>query len=327
MREQAWKGITVLVTGAAGFIGSHLVEALVERGAIVIGVDLIDEPWRLRHVLQDITYVPADLGEWDGNEASDASPEVVFHLAAFSMPSAAQREPGLALRQNVMATARALELARRWGVRKFLFTSAGALYTNQPRYVPIDEQHPIDPSQGVYTMTKRLGELLCEDAHRLWAVPTMYMRLFNTYGPRQSTDFLIPSLVAQARREGRVTVRTEAVQRDFVYVSDAVEALLAGAWSGWCGGPVNVGTGIEHSIGEVGRKIAALLGVGAECLNEPAFGPVRQVCDARLARRLLGWEPARTLDEGLALTVRALTDEQVQAGSAVQTGGHDGDGR
>lgn len=306
MSEGIWKDTPVLVTGGGGFLGSHLVDALVSRGTRVTVVDYAERPWRLRHLSGRITCINADLADPGWSAGIPYAFQRVFHLAAFSQLSAAEKHPEIAFRQNVLATANVLQLARQWSVKKFIFTSAGGLYTNVPKYLPIDEDHPIDPGQGIYVMTKRIGELLCDDFLRQCGVPSLYFRLFNTYGPRQSTDFLIPSLIKQGFESRKVTVRTQRVKRDFSFVKDVVEALIKGAESDYCGGPLNLGTGVDHSLMDLARKIAALLGAELECLNEPTFGPERQVCDSRLARRVLNWQPACTLDEGLQITIESF---------------------
>jgi nucleoside-diphosphate-sugar epimerase len=299
----------VLVTGGAGFLGSHLVEALVSKGATVYALDYVDNPDRLKDVTKDITYVQADITEWDGEAAGQRSFDVVFHLAGFSAPAAAQRQAARAFHLNVMGTANMLQIAQRCGARKFVFTSAAAIYTNVPKYLPIDEKHPIDPNQSVYATTKRVGELLCEEFHRNYGLPTLYFRLFNTFGTRQSTEYLVPSFIQQAHAEGRITVRNENVRRDFNYVDDVVDALLRGGESGYCGGPINIGTGVEHSVGEIARKIGSLMGVGVQPLNQEVFGPMRQLCDNGLAKRILDWRPVRSLDEGLEITVQWFLSE------------------
>ena len=298
-----WTDQSVLVTGGAGFIGAHLVDALVSRGACVTVMDCVDRPGRLAHLEGRIHYVTADLADprW-GAESRDPF-AYVFHLAAYSKLTAAQEEPEIAYRQNVIGTASLLQLARRWGVKKFVFTSAGGLYTNIPKYLPIDERHPIDPGQGVYVMTKRIGELLCDDFRLQFGLPTLYVRLFNTYGPGQSADFLIPTLIKQGLEAGKITIRNTRVKRDFTFVRDMVAALIKGAESDFCGGPLNLGTGVEHSLVALAEQIAALVGAEVECLNQPTFGPERQLCDSRLAQQTLGWRPATTFEDGVRMTV------------------------
>jgi UDP-glucose 4-epimerase len=262
----------------------------------------------LKNVTHDINYLKADIAEWREAGSEEQQFEIIFHLAAFSAPSAAQEQPELAYRQNVMGTARMLEVARRCSAKKFIFTSAAALYTNIPKYLPIDEKHPIDPSQGIYAATKRLGELLCEDCWKNYGVPYVYFRLFNTYGPRQAPEYLVPSFIKQAYSTGRLTVLDEKIKRDFIYVGDVVDALIKGAEAEYCGGPINLGTGTEHSIGEVAAKIGSLLGAQVHHLNRDVFGPTRHVCNNTLAKQVLNWAPTHTLDEGLEITLRLFRE-------------------
>lgn len=312
MSHFEWKDKRVLITGGAGFLGSHLIEALVSKGAAVWVLDSVDEPWRLKGLLDKIHYTKADVVLW-----SPAGPErfeFIFHLAAFAFPRGAEENPELAFRQNVMATVHMLELARKFSVRKFIFPSAGLLYSHTPKYLPIDEKHPIDPSQSVYITTKRIGEMLCDDYRENYGVPCLYFRLFNTYGPRQSADYLVASFFSEAFSKGTLTVLNEEVRRDFTYVGDMVEALLRGAESEYSGGPINLGSGIEHAVGEIARKIADLLKIGkVECLNQKVFGAKRHLCDNRLAKQILNWQPAHSLEEGLRATWESFREQPALA--------------
>ena len=310
MTDFSWKDRPVLITGGAGFLGSHLIESLLLRGAKITCLDSLDEPWRLKHLLREINYVSTDVAYWVYDEKIKF--DSIFHLAAFSFPYAVQNKPELAYRQNVMITANMLSIAYKYKIRKFIFTSAGALYSNIPSYLPIDEKHPIDPSQSVYATTKRIGEMLCDDFFRWYGLPVLYFRLFNTYGPRQALEYLVPSFVIEASTKGSINVRNEKIRRDFTYVTDMVEGLIKGAESDYNGGPINLGSGKEHSIGEMAKKIAALVGIEkVVSLNEKVFGPERHVCDNSLARRVLNWKPAVTLEEGLRLTVDAYKKEEL----------------
>ncbi len=283
-------------------------EALVSSDAQVVGLDCLANPRRLKDVIHRVEYLSIDIASRDWMARIPKNFEFVFHLAAFSAPSAAQENPELAFRQNVNGTQNVLEFAMDCRVSKFVFMSAGALYTNVPKYLPIDEKHPISPIQGIYATTKRIGELMCEDFGRNYGLPYVYFRLFNTYGPKQSPEYLIPSFILQARSGKNLTVFNSEIRRDFSYVADIVEVLLQAALSEYHGGPVNLGTSMEHSIGEVAEKIADRMGVKVECLNRQVFGPARQVCDNRLAKTLFRWEPSCSLDEGLEITIRSFTE-------------------
>ena len=305
-----WKDKRVLVTGGAGFLGSHLVETLVSRGARVTVLDCLDGPPGLKGVNGKIQYLKADVTVWTPGE--DEKFDFIFHLAAFAFPRAAQENPDQAFRLNVTATVHMLEVARKISVKKFIFPSAGLLYTSPPQYLPIDEKHPIDPSAGVYATTKRIGELLCDDYRKNYGVPCLTFRLFNTYGPRQSADYLVASFFRQGLSKGSLTILNDRVRRDFTFVGDMVEALLKGAETDYTGGPINLGSGVEHSIGEVARKIADLLKIEkVECLNQKVFGAERHFSSNRLAREILNWQPSVSLEEGLRLTCESFKEQFV----------------
>ncbi|MBI3318354.1 MAG: NAD(P)-dependent oxidoreductase [Candidatus Omnitrophica bacterium] len=315
--EAWWKDKKVLVTGGAGFLGSHLLEALVAQGARVTAIDLLERPPRLESLLPRMDYLPWDLSGSGLEDALPGSFDLIFHLAASSFPAEAERAPLLAYRHNVLGTANILSFAARRSARKFLFPSAGALYTNTPKYLPIDEEHPIDPTQGVYAMTKRMGELLCQEFMRNQGLKCLFFRLFNAYGPGQSREFLIPSFIQQALSEGRITVWDESVRRDFNYVQDVVRALMAGAASEACGGPINLGSGRDVSVGEIARRIAAFFPAQVQFSKRETFGPRRQQCDNRRAKELLGWEPAISLEEGLKRTLESFRREAVKLQEAI----------
>ncbi|MBI2174211.1 MAG: NAD-dependent epimerase/dehydratase family protein [Candidatus Omnitrophica bacterium] len=311
MTAPSWDNCRVLVTGGAGFVGSHVVEWLVEHKADVTVLDALPNPQRLAHLQGQFTYVQTDLSQPALGSWAEKGFEQVLHLAAYSQLTKAQDNAELAYRQNVIGTVNMLQWAKQWQVKKFIFSSAGGLYTNIPKYLPIDERHPIDPSQGVYVMTKRIGELLCEEFRAQYGLPTLIFRLFNAYGPQQSNDFLIPTLIQQAIEKGCITVRNRQVKRDFTFVKDTVRLLLLGAESEVCGGPFNIGTGVEHSLFSVAEKIAALTNARVECLDQPVFGPMRQLCDSRLAQQTFAWKPTVSLEEGLRMTVGSRPQAEV----------------
>jgi nucleoside-diphosphate-sugar epimerase len=306
MISNEWKDKSVLVTGGEGFLGSRLIEVLLTKGARITCLDLVEAPLRLKEIMSQIDYFSGDIADWKWVSEKCKPYEFVFHLAAFAFPAAAQKQPELAYRSNVLGTANLLEIARKGSAKKFIFMSAGALYTNIPKYLPIDEKHPIDPYQGVYASTKRIGELLCEDFQKVYGLPCIYFRLFNTYGPRQSEEYLVPSFIKQARAGKDLEVLNGEIKRDFNYLDDIIDALIRGAESDYRGGPVNLGTGVEHSILEIAEKIADHFGVKVSDLNQEVFGPKRAVCDSALAKKVLGWQSQITLDEGIKRTVRSF---------------------
>jgi nucleoside-diphosphate-sugar epimerase len=310
MSTISWKDRNVLVTGGEGFLGSRLIETLLARGARITCIDLVSQPQRLMRILNQIEYLCGDIADRSWIKESSRPFDYIFHLAAFAFPAAAQKQPERAYRSNVLGTANILEIAKKGSVKKFVFMSAGALYTNIPKYLPIDEKHPIDPYQGVYASTKRIGELLCEDFHKVYTLPCIYFRLFNTYGPRQSEEYLVPSFIKQAQDGKDLEVLNGAIKRDFNYLDDIVEALISGAESDYLGGPINLGTGEEHSILEIAQKIASFFGVKVSDLNREVFGPKRAVCNNELAKKVLGWQPRYSLAQGIETTVKAYSQER-----------------
>jgi len=306
MMNNEWKDKSVLVTGGGGFLGSRLTEVLLSKGARITCLDVVEAPLRLKEIKRQIDYLSGDIADWRWVSERCKPFDFVFHLAAFAFPAEAQKKPELAYRNNVMGTAHMLEIARRASVKKFIFMSAGALYTNIPKYLPIDEKHPIDPYQGVYAWTKRIGEMMCEEFQKVYELPCICFRLFNTYGPRQSEEYLVPSLIKRARAGKNLEVLNGDIKRDFSYLDDIIDALVRGAESDYRGGPVNLGTGIEHSIQEIAEKIAAFFSVKVSNLNRQVFGPKRAVCNITLAKEVLGWQPQITLDEGIKRTVQSF---------------------
>lgn len=309
LHQTDWKGENILVTGGAGFIGSHLILALLEKGARVFVVDLCKTPWRLKLILDKIHYIQSDIVHWDGVIPGEKV-EYVFHLAAFSNPTQAQKEPESAYRQNVRGMANILEVARKHKAKRFIFISGGALYTNIPAYLPIDEKHPIDPAQNVYSMTKRLGELLCEDYIKTYSLSCAYIRLFNTYGPHQDKNYVIPSFIADALQGKDIHVYNEKIIRDFNYVEDVVGALIKLAESDFIGGPMNIGTGNGRSMGEVAQIIAQFFKLKVNNLNKEAFGAQEQICDNSLAKHHLQWQPSCSLEVGLERTIQSYLEEK-----------------
>ena len=295
---------TCLVTGADGFIGSHLVEALVARGHKVRALchynafghagwlDSVDEETRahVEVVLGDVRDAHAMIDLVRGVDT-------VFHLAALIAIPYSYRAPDSYVETNVRGTLNLLEAARAAEVKRFVHTSTSEVYGTAQR-VPIDETHPLC-AQSPYAASKVGADQMAMAFHASFDTPVTVLRPFNTYGPRQSARAVIPTIITQIAAGGR-TVRLGATEptRDFSFVEDTVAGFLAVASSERAIGEViQIGSGFEISIGDTAALIAELMGVEIEIKSEaarhrPAASEVeRLIADTAKAARLVGWQP------------------------------------
>ncbi len=315
-----WTGKRVLVTGAGGFIGSHLAERLVELGARVRALVhynslgswgwLQDSPRRA-----DLEVRAGDIVDRDGVQHAMEGVECVFHLAALIGIPYSYHAPESYVRTNVIGTLNVLQAARALGVGRVVHTSTSEVY-GTARYVPIDEQHPLQ-GQSPYSATKIGADKLVEAYHLSFGAPVVTVRPFNTFGPRQSGRAVIPTIIAQALAGRPVKLGHLHPTRDLNYVSNTVDGFVrAGEAEGALGGTFNLGTGREISVGDLATLIGRLLGrelkiEGETARQRPAGSEVeRLLADATRARDILGWTPAVTLEEGLKLTIAWLTSHQ-----------------
>jgi UDP-glucose 4-epimerase len=293
-----------IVTGGAGFIGSHLVDALIARGS---DVDVVDN---LATGSRENVPPDAELHELDIRDealeplAARLRPDVVFHLAAQADVGTSVERPAFDAEVNVVGTVRVLEAARAAGARVVFTSTGGAIYGECERPArEADEPRPLSP----YAASKLAGEGYLATWNRLHNGDRVACRLANVYGPRQLPTLeggVIAIFLDRLRDGGRVEIFGDGNQtRDFVFVEDVVEALLAAA-SASHGGVYNVGTGVATSVADLYRLCAETAGVE----QEPQFSPERpgdlrhSVLDASLAQRELDWRAANTLADGLAKT-------------------------
>lgn len=317
----------VLVTGAGGFIGSHLCETLVARGAQVsalVHYNAGSSIGSLRHVERDaLDRMKIEFGNIeDGDQVRRLveGHDIVFHLAALIAIPFSYVAPRSYVRANVEGTLNVLEAARQLGTRRVVHTSTSEVY-GTARTVPIDEDHPLQ-GQSPYSASKIGADKLSESYHASFDLPVVTVRPFNTYGPRQSARAFIPTIVSQALT--RKTIRLGALDplRDMTFVSDTVEGFIAAALAdGVEGETINLGTGETHSIGDFAARILGLMGCDAPIEQDPdrirpAKSEVgRLVSDNAKAARLLGWRPAVGLDDGLRRTIDFITANQDLYGS------------
>jgi NAD dependent epimerase/dehydratase len=311
-----WKGTRVLVTGAGGFIGSHLVEALVRRSAAVrafVHYNSRNDWGQLEQVPKSVRaaveVVSGDVRDPFFVRSAVEGREVVFHLAALIPIPYSYQAPQSFVETNVLGTLNVLEACRAAGVARLVHTSTSETY-GTARCVPMDETHP-QQAQSPYAASKIGADTLVESYVRSYGLPAVTLRPFNTYGPRQSARAVIPAIAVQAlARRRRIAVGSLEPVRDFSYVADTVRAFLSAAELDDASGEVfNVGTGEGVAIDEVGRAIIDLCGNGAHLVRDerrvrPASSEVlRLVCDSSKLRGRTGWRPRVALREGLERTV------------------------
>jgi dTDP-glucose 4,6-dehydratase len=313
-----WSGTRVLVTGAGGFIGSHLCERLVELGADVRALveynSLGSWGWLDdSSVRGEVEVVLGDVRDRDSAAAAAAGVEVVFHLAALIAIPYSYEAPASYVETNVLGTVNVLRGAQQAGSSLVVHTSTSEVY-GTARYVPIDEAHPLQ-GQSPYSASKIGADKIAESFHLAFGLPVATLRPFNTYGPRQSARAVIPTIVTQLLTGDAVTLGNLAPTRDFTFVSDTVDAFVRIAESpAAVGRVVNTGSGKEISIGELVERIETVLGRRApveldeERVRPPASEVERLCADNSLARQLLGWEPQVTLDQGLVATAEWIAD-------------------
>jgi dTDP-glucose 4,6-dehydratase len=310
-----WNGRSVLVTGADGFIGSHLVERLVAEGAEVTALAYYNSFGRWGWlddldgaVRSAVSIVPGDVRDSRRIDEAVQGREVVFHLAALIGIPYSYHAAESYVQTNVTGTFNVVEACRRHGSR-LVHTSTSEVYGTAVR-VPIDEEHPLQP-QSPYSASKIGADMMALSYWHAHEVPVTVVRPFNTYGPRQSTRAVIPTIISQLLG-GATELHLGAVspRRDFNYVADTVAGFLALAdCDEAVGRAVNVGSGREISIGELVELLGVVTGNQPEVVTDedrlrPAGSEVdRLLCDHSLVTRLTGWTPQVALEEGLRSTV------------------------
>ena len=304
-----------LVTGGAGFIGSNLVDALLERGDEVAVLD--DVSTGRRENLSKALERGAELIELDIRDAgsvadlcSRAQPEVVFHMAAQIDVRKSSADPAFDARVNVEGTINVLEGARRAGARRLVNTSTGGAIYGEGRTIPAPEDHPVAP-EAPYGQSKFGAEGYCELFRRMHGISTVSLRYGNVYGPRQDPlgeAGVIAIFCGKLLEGGKPTIFGDGLQtRDYVYVGDIVSANLLAAESE-VNGAINIGRGEEVTVVDLVEALDGLSEGAFEAQHVPERpGEVRHIAlDASRAREELGWSSQVTLSEGLERTLASL---------------------
>ncbi len=315
------QGQRVLVTGADGFIGSHLVEHLVERGVDVRAfvyynsfnswgwLDQVND-----QVKQSIDVFAGDIRDPNGVRTAMKGCDVVLHLAALIAIPYSYHSPDTYVDTNVKGTLNVVQAARDLGVARVVHTSTSEVY-GTARFVPITEEHPLQ-GQSPYSASKIGADQIALSFHASFDTPVAVIRPFNTYGPRQSARAVIPTIITQIA-SGKREIELGAVHptRDFNFVRDTVRGFVAIAeCDAAVGRVVNVGSNYEISIGDMARTIAQLMGAQVDIVCDeqrlrPQASEVERLwADNRLARELAGWTPEYEGLEGLRRGLRETID-------------------
>jgi NAD dependent epimerase/dehydratase len=309
-----WQEKRVLVTGAGGFIGSHLIERLLALGAEVtafvrynsrIDAGLLEMFGQQR---KNIRVLYGDIRELETVRQVVEGSEVVFHLAALAGIPYSYQHPHEVVEVNTFGTLHVLNAAKENGVRRVVITSTSEVY-GTAQSVPTSEQHPRRP-QSPYAASKIASDALALSYFYSFGLPVAIIRPFNTYGPRQSDRAIIPAIISQALRRSEIRIGNTEPTRDFTFVRDTVDGFLRVAESDKClGQEINIGSGREISIQELAETIAALIGKNVEIKRtDERFRPLRSevkrlLADNSRAKQWLDWEPRVALKQGLQLTI------------------------
>ncbi|TBN55957.1 NAD-dependent epimerase/dehydratase family protein [Glaciihabitans arcticus] len=295
----------VLLTGADGFIGSHLAEQLVRDGhevrAIVIYNSLDSWGWldtAPREITSQIEIIPGDIRDPALMMSAVAGCDAVLHLAALIAIPYSYVAPDLYVQTNIQGTLNLLNAAKAAGVSRFIHTSTSEVY-GTARYVPMDEGHPLQ-GQSPYSASKIGADQMVNSFYTSFELPTVTIRPFNTFGPRQSARAVIPTIISQlAAGKKEIQLGSLTPTRDFTYVADTVSGFTTALTStAGVGETINLGAGFEVSIGETFASIAHVMGSDAVAIEDPnrlrpANSEVERLySDNSKAKELLGWEPS-----------------------------------
>lgn len=313
-----WRSKKILVTGAAGFIGSHLVEQLILGGAHVRAFvrynsrndrgNLEKLPAEIRNAVE---ICVGDLKDPSAVYSAVRGIDIIFHLGALIAIPYSYVNPMDFVQTNIVGTANLLSAVNKLGVERLVHTSTSEVYGTL-HYSPIDESHPIE-GKSPYAASKIAADQLMISHHRAFGLPITIIRPFNTYGPRQSLRAIIPTIICQAFQGKEIRLGATEPTRDFNYVLDTVSGMMSAVTiEQTIGEIINLGTGREISIGRLSALILGILGKSVPIRKEairlrPKRSEVyRLVCDNSKALRMMEWKPRFSLEQGLELTIEWL---------------------
>jgi NAD dependent epimerase/dehydratase len=308
-------GKKVLVTGAGGFIGSHLVEGLVRQGATLRAfvhynsrADMGLLQYAPDDVLDAVEVYYGELKDPDSVRKAMTGTEIVFHLGALIGIPYSYVHPMDVVQTNVGGTMNVLLAARDLGISRLVQTSTSEVYGSAV-YAPIDEAHPLQ-GQSPYSASKIASDKLAESFHLSFGLPVSIVRPFNTYGPRQSARAVIPTIIMQALTRDTIKLGSLTPRRDFTFVRDTAAGFMAVAESDQTVGEVvNLGNGTEVTIGELAEMIVQLVGRNVTVESDDArvrpesSEVTRLLASNEKAQRLTGWHPTVSFHQGLQETI------------------------
>ena len=315
-----WKNKNVLLTGAGGFIGSHLTERLVSLGANVkafVRYNSRNDCGQLKYlsesILSRITIVAGDLKDPDAVRKVVSDSDIIFHLGSLIAIPYSYVHPMEVIDTNIAGTTNVLMAARDNNVEKIIHTSTSEVY-GTARYVPIDEKHPLQ-GQSPYSASKIGADMIAYSFYSSFNLPVAIIRPFNTYGPRQSARAVTPTIITQALTKKVIQLGSLHPTRDLTYVTDTIEGFIKIAEEKKSIGEViNVGSGFEISIGDLAEKIIRLSHSESKIVIDkkrirPKDSEVERLwADSTKARKMLGWKPHVHLDEGLNKTIKWISN-------------------
>ncbi len=316
--QSSYRNKNVLITGAGGFIGSHLAERLVREGATVTSMvhynALGSNGWLDSSLPKpEMEIVAGDICDPGFMQATIEGKHIVFHLAALIAIPYSYVAPESYVRTNVIGTLNVLQAARRCGTQRVLQTSTSEVY-GTAQYVPIDEKHPLQ-GQSPYSASKIGADKMAESFHLSFDLPCVTVRPFNTFGPRQSARAVIPTILSQILTRGEVKLGSLTPTRDLNFIDNTVDGYIeAGINPAAIGRTISFGSGREISIGDLAALIAQIVGKDASItIDEQRFRPSkseveRLLADNTLANELLGWSPKIDLETGLDRTISWFRD-------------------
>ena len=308
-------GRRVLVTGAGGFIGGHLVDRLVRDGAEVRALVRYNSrnergtlDWLPPETVRDVEVQLGELRDLESVDRAVESCEVVFHLGAQIAIPYSYVNPRDYLETNAIGTLNIAQSALRHEVARVVHTSTSEVY-GTARQIPITEDHPIEP-QSPYAASKVAADKLIDSYHRSFELPAVVLRPFNTYGPHQSARAVIPTIISQALEGDVLRLGSLDPRRDLTFVTDTVDGFVRAAQSpAAIGRTVQLGTEHDVSVGDIVRVVGELLGKELTVELDPArvrpegSEVMRLISSPRLAGELMGWAPTVGLEDGLRRTI------------------------